>query len=187
MVYEEYHENVKEVVTDYFIEDTIQLERKPDNFRGLGEFSEASCELRKRSKSSPLTEEELDTLDEYGVHYEEVKVTEEIPETYFFNPKIILNKKIAEKVSAALLSIPELKGVNIVFHQEPREAEVQKIVNDESFSDAATVADENALRKIYEIISTVAINPKVLEDSRGRSLRTMNELVEFLKEDGVRL
>lgn len=182
-IYNDYYEETKTVVTDEFIDTTIELKARPDNFKGVGDFSEASCELRKRSSKSPLTDEQIETLDDYNVTYEEVAITEAIPETYFFNPKIILNDKLAKKVSDALTSIPELKKMNIIFHQEAREAEIKNIVTEKSFEDASKIVNKNALRLIYDIISTVAISPKISESTD----KTLRELLEFVREDGVRI
>jgi hypothetical protein len=160
-VYDLHYAKVTEKMDAYFALEASEYGKRPENFRGIGNISEASCELRTRSTSSPLSPAEVKMLEDNNVPVEKLITVEAIPERFYFNEKIILNNKIAEKVTKALESIPELKGMDIVFRQEPREAQYKNVVAADSFDVAAKIEDEDVLKQIYDIIGVTAIKPKL--------------------------
>lgn len=187
---------LKSVETDYlktvhfrvlnkFINKTIKCRKRPDNFRGLGIISEASCELKVRAYTSALTEQDIITLNEYGIEYSDKVVTEAVPEQYYFNPKLMVDPVIANKISKALEAIPELKNKDILFHQEAREEVTVPVATSESFESVANKIDtlsRGDLRTIYSIIATLAVRPKL--NSPEISLK---KLMNILRQDGLEL
>lgn len=151
-------------MVDTFVKNTLATQSKPDNFKGIGQNSEASCELRKRTSKSPLSVTELAILKQYNVNTETVVLNPAREEKYSINPEIVGNAKLAQKVSDALSKIPELKGMDILFLEPAKEAETVEIVSDQSFIDAAKITSADSLKQIYEVIATPAVKPKMLTD-----------------------
>lgn len=178
----DYNELVKEEMMQNFVVLTYDHKQRPDNFRGIGNVSEASCELRVRSSRSPLSSEEMEVLDSLKVSYGEEITKDEIPEQFFFNPKLIMNEKIAQKISTALTSIPELRGKEIIFKQEFQPAEKKMVVTEKSFEDASKLKPE-LIERAYKIIATLAIKP-TMQEGKGATLKGM---MEILKEEGIDL
>lgn len=156
---------VKKMI-DTFIKNTLAVQDRPENFKGIGKNSEASCELRKRSSKSPLSVTEVAILTQYGVTTEKVILTPAREERFSINPEIVGNAKLAELVSTALGKIKELQGMDILFREAPKEAETVDIVSDQSFKDAATITSTDALKQIYEVIATPSVGkPKMNTDN----------------------
>jgi hypothetical protein len=99
---ETYEGQVKDEMADRFVSEGTAIKHRPENFRGVHGLGEASCELRKRSTASALSEEEANELIKAGIEVEEVEVT---PEAFLFNPEVIANPELRAKVSAALAKI----------------------------------------------------------------------------------
>ena len=177
----DYEETIKASMLNEFIAETLAHFKRPDNFRGIGTISEASCEMRVRSSRSPLKPEEVAILKDFNISYEEKVIKEAVPDQFFFNPKLILDNKIASKISAALTSIPELKGQEIIFHQEAQPAVISPVVTDKSFDDAANITDGETLELIYKTIGTLAIKTSIKQGS------DLVDLMSLLKNEGIEL
>jgi len=169
------HGDLVDEIVDTFVETTIDNQSRPDNFKGIGNKSEASCELRKRSSASVLTEAEVNILKQSDVTVETVVLTPATEETFSINPAIVSTPKLANAVSKALSSISELKGMDIIFRTAPQDAVTAQVVSDQSFLDAAKITDATTLKQIYDIIGTPAIKAKMAADA---DLKTILALVE---------
>lgn len=76
--------------------------RRPESFRGLEGTASASIELRKRSTTSPLNEDQIKLLASKGVAGEKVIVTNKM---FGINPVHAENQELLAKVEAALKDI----------------------------------------------------------------------------------
>jgi hypothetical protein len=176
-VYEVYYQKVTEKMREHFVDEAVKTGRRPESFRGIGAVSEASCELRTRSTTSALSPAEVAVLKDNNISVDKVPVVEEIPERFFFNPALILDDKLAQKISDALESIPELKGKEIIMRQEARAPEFKMVVAEGSFDSVAQIKDVAVVKQLMEIIGTTAIKPSY----KG----SLNIIVEILKKTGV--
>lgn len=175
-----FYANVTDAMVDKFVEDTIITKVRPKNFRGTGEISDAACELKKRASNRPLSTEEMLVLTKHKITTETAVVTPAQEQRYFFNPEIVANAKLADKISKALSQIPELKGMQILMVQEAVEQKTAEIVNDTTFADVAKIVNPAALKDLYKIIATTSIKAKV-------TVQDMDTIFQTLKTAGIKL
>lgn len=126
--------------------------KRPENFRGSEGRASASCELRKRSSASPLTDEEAALLDAHKIPYDVVSDT---VETFVINPEHLewLSKNSA-KVEKALAGIKDLP-VDLFMKQE---AHPKRVVTDETVMAAFKCKDVDA---VLDTVTTLAIKPRL--------------------------
>ena len=187
-VYETYYQDVTDKMVEKFVSDTLFHHKRPDNFKGLGAMSDASCELKKRSVKSALKPEEAKFLADNGVSLGEEVIKEAVEERFFFNEKVVMNPAIAEKVSKALSEIPELKGMDVVFKQEARPAVVATVATDASFDDIAKLSDANTIRTAYKMVATTSIRSKLVETTSSTGTRSaMEDVLSLLRKNGVNI
>ena len=172
--------SIKDEMQKYFVGTTIKEGQRPVNFKGIGDFSEASCEMKKRSSSSSLSSTEEAILVKYGISFEEVVVSPAIEERFFFNPDILKNAKLMKTISSKLQEIPELNNIDVIMRQPAKEAETAKIVTDQSFVDAAKITDPSVLTQVYSIISSLAIKTKM-------TVSDMSTVLKLIQEAGINL
>ena len=176
-----YRNQVLEVMTDQFVTETLSTKTKPENFKGLGDQSEASCELRKRSSASVLSDAEVTLLSKYNISTETVVTTPAQEEKFFFNPKLVANPKLANKISKALSEIPELQNIDVILREAPKEEVSVQVVADKSFYDAAAnINNAEALKHVFGIIATVAIKPKMTTDD-------LKVVLGLIEKTGIKL
>lgn len=179
-VREIHYNNTTKKMVDHFVQDTMINQKRPENFKGVGEESEASCELRKRSSRSVLSESEVEFLDKHNITYGKEVTSPATEEKFFFNPELVADSKLATKISKALLSIPELRNMDVLLKEEAREEVSSPVVSDESFDDAAKITDEDTLRQIFGVIGTTAIKAKLTTQS-------MDVIFDLIKKTGIKL
>ena len=118
-----------------------QTGTKPENFKGVEGGAKASMELRKRSTSSPLTDDEVRILSAA-----DIPVTTEVSVTAMFgiNPKYTGNMEVLAQIEKALTAsgiAPEILSDLIVKQEEKS----RTVVTDESvvavFKNLQTKAD----------------------------------------------
>lgn len=159
---------VKSLMTKHFAHEGTMLGRRPENFRGLGDKSSASCQLKQRDERRVLAPEEVEILTAAGVAMDE-KVTQE--EAYQFNQEVLANPELRAKISAAFALI-DFGGLNPLVKLEKV---TSKVVNEQSletvYSAAKAKADtaktpaekeaaEKEAAKLAGIVGTLAITPK---------------------------
>lgn len=152
---------VKSQMKDQFVELGNIDGKRPANFRGVDGDASASCELKKRSSVSKLSDEEVEMLDDAGISYEKAIV---VQEAFLINPAYASDQALMDKVSKALEKVPGLPGDFIQF-----QAEVSKnIVTDESMDQVFKngVADE-----LLDIVSVLSVKP-------AASTSPINEVIE---------
>jgi hypothetical protein len=176
-VYDVYYQKVTEKMREHFVDEAVKTGRRPDSFRGIGGFSEASCELRTRSERSALSPAEVAVLTDNKIPVDKVSIVEEIPERFFFNPDLILSELLTQKISEALEGIPELKGRTIIMKQEKRAPEYKMVVAEGSFDEIAKIKDKEVVGQLMEIIGTTAIKPSY----KG----SLDTIIDILRKTGV--
>ena len=160
--------DVKALMAKHFSHEGVLLGRRPENFRGLGDKSSASCQLKQRDSRRVLVAEEIEYLKKAGVAMEE-KVTQE--EAFLFNQDVLADPVLRAKISAAFALI-DFGGLNPLVKQERI---VSMIANDQSletaYAAAKTQADaaktdtekkaaEAEAEKLAALVGTFSITPK---------------------------
>lgn len=160
---------VKEQMANEFVKEGCAIGRKPESFKGIDEGASASCQLRKRSSRSVLTEGEIDLLGQHGVEYETL---EDIPETYIINPAYAGDSDLLGKVSKKLEGIKGLPE-DFIQHQESKS---RHVASEESINKIFTL-DPEVTAELLDVVATLAIRPKLeTEDVKGAFKRIMKTL-----------
>lgn len=164
-----YGESVKRQMMNHFVDVTLDLQEKPSNFKGVGDISEASCQLKKKSSTSPLSAADIAILKKYKVSVKKEVVSPAQEESYQFSEEVMelieSKPRIAKKISDALLSIPELRKIEVL-EKVPASEEVSiECVDDRTFDDIAKLKDSDAVKTCYNIVSVLAVNAKVITES----------------------
>ena len=151
----EFESTVKEEMQDHFIQEGIALKHRPANFKGVaGGFASASCELRKRSTASVLSDEEVSELIKVGIEVEEVEVR---PEAFLFNPEVLADVKLREKVSKALAGI-DFGGLQPILYQAPE----KKFVANETMIDKvfSEIKNKKIVAKLLSMVTVLGVKSK---------------------------
>lgn len=133
--------------------------KRPENFKGFEGIGEASCELRCRSSSSPLTVEEIEMLKEHNIPVREDDV---VVETYIINPAYAADSAMLEKVAKALEGVKGLPE-DFILHQSQKKTCVDETSLDAVFAlpDAADVA------RLFPLVAVLAIKPTVSDEEKA--------------------
>lgn len=150
--------SVNEQVLEYFVEN-----RTDKSFDGADDDTTASCQIRKRSSRSTLSEQEVKILSELGISIEKSKDC-----GFRINNKYAEDDKLLARVSKALEGV---KGIPEDFI----EATPEKYVTTEtSISEALRkVKDSDQLRDVLCMVGVIATRPKF-----GGSHEDMMEILE---------
>jgi len=150
----EYELKLKTTMAKLFSHIGIENRSKPANFEGIGPVSTASCEIRKRSSASVLTDDEANALREKGITLEEKVVREE---AYLFNAAILADPVLRKKVSDALAKI-DFGGVAPILHQE---REVKNIVAEDGIDQLFKLSEtEDQALGMLGMVGVLALKPK---------------------------
>jgi hypothetical protein len=90
-VRDELETEVKAAARAEFLRKGTATKCQPENFRGIEDGASASMEMRKRSKASALSDEEIALCDELGIEY---VVDEKVIETYVINPTYLEDEEV---------------------------------------------------------------------------------------------
>lgn len=158
-----YETNVKNSMKNYFVVEGLRLGKQPENFEGVAEKATASCELRKRSAVSKLTEDEQKLLKDNNIPFVEVADID-IPERFFFNEEILtMGPEVLQQISAALLAIPALKGMEVLKVQ-PAQKKSKFVTTDETIDAVCALKDMKKITDLLTVVGTMAIKPKLKAD-----------------------
>lgn len=169
-------DEVKNQMAVDFAKQGAILHKRPDSFRGLEKLASASCELRKRSISSGLNEEEQEFLTSKGIKFGE---NVSVEECFLINPKYSGDMKLLEKVSKLLESkVPE----DFIQHQD----KVSKYVITDDAIESVFKMKESDIMMLMPIVGTLAVKPKmenqdmdyILETVRKAGLNLLTEAQE---------
>jgi hypothetical protein len=167
-----YRKPVIDAMETEFVNDTLLCQERPENFKGKGLSSEASCEMKKRSSKSPLSVTELAILAQHKVETEKLIVSPARTESFMMSPDVMeaLNSHpdLANDLSAAMMKVlgkvPDLKGKDIILRVPAKEEESVQVIKDSSFDDAAKILNKDDLKQVLGIIGTLSIKPKMTDD-----------------------
>lgn len=141
--------SVKDSVLDYFVTEGMAKVRRPENFRGVEGDAETSCELRRRTSRSVLTEDEIEILEAHKIPLEERDV---VVEAFIVNPNYTQDMGLLKKVSKALEGI-----VPDDFFQ--MQSEKTMVVSDETIDEIFKLKNKDDLEKCLKIATTTALKP----------------------------
>lgn len=157
--------DVKGEAFDHFFTQVQETGKRPENFRGVEGIATASIEFRKRSTTSPISEEEMPLFVDNKIPLQTI-VT--VPKLFGINPVHANNEALLEKVSAALDGIvPD----DFIVIQE----EVSKQVVSEEAMDAAFTA--KAPYEVIKAISVMAIKPKLAKTDLPVIMETLGKMM----------
>jgi len=160
-------ETVKGQMHDQFVIDGHKIGRKPDSFVGTENGATASCELRKRSTMSVLTDDDVALLEAQGITYETVETTKEC---FVINPAYKDDSKLLEKVSTALEKVPGMPEDFIMMQT----GVYKRVVTDETVNQvfAKGVADD-----LLGVVGVLAIKPKIEGSDIQEALKTIQAII----------
>ena len=92
-------QDIKGQMMSIFVDEGTKRKTRPKNFRGTDTRSSASCELKKRTSRSRLTQEEVDLLTKFGVSYD---TSTDVTTTFIINPNYADDMSLLETVSKLL-------------------------------------------------------------------------------------
>lgn len=133
---------VKERMVAYFATTGIKTKKGPANFRGVEGEASASCELRRRAVTSPLTEDEITLCAAHNVPVEEVIDT---VETYIINPEYLNDPAVMGAVEAALKKAKGIPADLFMKQEEKKKTVVADGCFDALFGSKLTKADAEAM------------------------------------------
>jgi len=168
---------LKHRVLDRFAGTMNQTKKRPESFVGSSGRATASCELRRASSASKLTEETVERLTRLGVPCDR---KETVPARLVLNPAIVLDQRVLGIVAETLRNEPRLDGVTVVMKQE---AEFYHAVAEDTIEVLASKAqDDNSLelRQLLEKVATVVIGKFALKNTQPE--RLVRHALEILTE-----
>lgn len=158
-----YEAEVKGAIREYFISVGTEQGEQPENFEGISSKSSASCELRKRSTASKLSEDEQELLKENGIPFTEVTDVD-VPERFFFNEEILaMGEEVLAQISEALLKIPALKGMEVIKHQ-PAQKQSKFVTDDKTLDAIFALRSPAKIAKLLDVAGVLAVKPKLNAD-----------------------
>lgn len=156
--------DVDDQIRTHFVTEGIRTGHQPENFRGQEGKASASCELRKRSSASALSEVEVALLTENGISTE---IVEDKTETFIINPSYLADAELMGKVAKLLAG-----NVPLDFIQ--KQVSVKKVVvTDASMIEAFRSKN---LADLIKVVGTIALKPK-LETGLSATFKLISELV----------
>lgn len=175
---------IKDTMIDHFVDTTIEIGERPENFKGIDSHSEASCELRKRSSRSPLSPAELQILKASDISTQTYVIAPAQEEQFVINPEVVAlvekDARLAKEFSQALLGIKKLQGIDILLKMEAVAEESVQVIGDQSFADAAKIKDKAKLKQVMDIIGTMAVKAKLTTDK-------LDDVLEIVRKTGLKL
>jgi hypothetical protein len=155
-------------IFDVYVDRAFATKSVPVNFTGIDEIknkdgkttmasASASCEVKKRSTASPLSEDEQKELRNLKIPFTEETVVPAIPERYFIDEELVQDPDVRAAISAALASSPKLKGLTLIKKQAPTEAVTKMVVTDESVIAACQLQNRDQMERALKIVVGTAV------------------------------
>ncbi len=166
---------LKERMAAEFIKTGVAQKKKPENFRGIEGDASASCELRKRSEASGLTDEDAKLLADNGIPTQVITST---VDTFVINPIYLADPAIMGAIEAALKKV---KGMpeDLFLHQA---GSSKTVVTEDSMDVLFAKGDPDLTEDLLPIISTLAIKPKLAEDDMSKAFALVQKLMKPAKK-----
>ncbi|MGI9571377.1 MAG: hypothetical protein ACR2PH_16920 [Desulfobulbia bacterium] len=162
---------VKDAAVDHFVTRGTEQSKRPDNFRGIEGNAEASCEVRKRSTASALSDAEQEVLGKFGISTEENVKTEE---AFKINSAYFADQELLQKVSEQLEKLDDVPEDFIVYQEQISKTVTTAKSLDEVFQVNAKRADREALLRI---VGTLAVKPKLNDTTASDAMKALAQAV----------
>jgi hypothetical protein len=156
--------------------------KKPDSFEGVGDQSRGNCQLKCRGKGSPLTEDEVRTLQMHKIPVETVTVSPAQDEVFFFNPAALEDKGLMAQISQALKGMKGPDGQPIVMKRQGVPAVVKQVSSDETVNAifSSGINSRETIEQLLDIACTTAVRPTF-------NVPDLQKAVDVLKDYGFTL
>jgi len=142
--------------------------RKIENFRGVDDGASASCEFRKRSSVSALTEADIDLLNRYSIPYGENVIVESC---FRINPRYTEDSALLEKISKAISKVKDVPEDFI----EMQAGVSKRVVTEETI--AVACKDSKAFDAVASVIGTLALKPKLDETDTTKIIEQVKAII----------
>ncbi len=144
---------IKAQMAEEFVTEGCAIGRRPENFKGIDAGATASCQIRKRSSRSVLTEGEVELLEANGITYETI---DDVEDTFVINPAYAGDSDLLQKISKKLEQIKDLPE-DFIQHQEGKS---RRVASDDSIQEIFTLKPE-VTSELLDVVATLAIRPKL--------------------------
>ena len=156
-----YESEVKEQIRNHFIYTGSKEGKRPDNFKGIAADADASCELRKRSTKSVLSDAEVDMLKKHGISFD---ITTDVVTTYLINPDYAKNAELMGKLDKALRNVESVPG-DLFIKQVGKPI---RTVTDETMNEIFDVEVSQAERdRLFDAVTVLATKCKYNNTSKA--------------------
>ena len=157
-------------MTAYFVSTGAAAKARPQNFRGTDGSATASCELRIRSSTSPLTDDEEGLMVAKGLPVEEVV---EVAATYVINPAYLEDEVLLGKVEAALKKVSGIPQ-DFIMRQEGKS---KKIVGEKALDELFANHSEAAIADLLPLVGVLAIKPTLADDDIMKAMDIVQRVI----------
>lgn len=140
---------VKDEVIEEYVDQMIDLGKKPDSFVGVGSISSASCEIRKRGSNMPISPETAQALSDRGIPIDK-KV--KVPARLVLNPE--MSQENLMRLAELVAKDSVLSKEQVVFEQPE---EFSFVTSDSTIDMIAKSGDREFIRGFVEQIAVFAI------------------------------
>lgn len=171
---------IETAVEAEFVKRSATSKTKPESFHGLSDLGDVTCAWSKRASNIPLNEDEQKLLASYKIPVESTELSERIPERYFFNPDLLVDASLSGKISAALASIPELAGKQVIMKQAERPAQMKVVVSDATVEAVAKLGKREAIADLFHVVGKIMLKAKCKSQD-------LNDILEVIRKAGVKI
>ena len=161
---------IKAQMAEEFVAEGCAIKRRPENFKGVDVGATASCQIRKRSSRSVLTQGEVELLEANGVTYETI---DDVEDTFVINPAYASDSDLLGKISAKLETIKGLPE-DFIQHQEGKS---RRVASDDSIQEIFTL-DPKVTSELLGVVSTLAIRPKLDDADLKGALARISKVIK---------
>lgn len=148
---------LKEEMTTIFVNEGFETKKKPANFKGTEGIATGSCEMKKRSTSSRLEDEEIALFNTHKLPFEEVVANEE---AFIINPAYTNNMELLAKVEEALADV----DLPDDFLQK-QEKSSKMVVSAETVEKLFTLPNKDDITALMPLVTTLSIKTSVNDEN----------------------
>lgn len=150
--------SLKSLMGDHFIELGCATKKRPANFNGVDGMASGSCQLKVRSTTSPLSEDDQNLLREHSVP---MVTNIKTAEAFLINPSYTRDMALLAKVEQALESV-ELPDDFLL-----KQDEISTTVANDLSVEAVFKLEADVAEILLPIVTTMAIRPTIGSDFWG--------------------
>ena len=143
---------IKSQMAEQFVVMGCERKARPENFRGYEGEGEASCELRVRSTTSPLSSDEQELLAKHKIP---TTTVESVVDTFVINPAYINDSALMGKVAEKLNLVKDIPQ-DFIMKQEG----VSKTVIGEGALDMLFKLAPETVESLLRTVGVLALKPR---------------------------